>query len=113
MDIVIPSSIIKGTISGKKNKDQKYEKAKLQRITKDGNDIIQVSLFTAKQVFHVNCTDNDINDKLIDLLSNEFNNMELVTSEFTYSYRITSKGKVLSNRKKNKVDTFVTVTKAS
>ena len=110
MDIVIPSSIIKGTISGKKNKDQKYEKAKLQRITKDGNDIIQVSLFTAKQVFHVNCTDNDINDKLIDLLSNEFNNMELVTSEFTYSYRITSKGKVLSNRKKNKVDSFVTVT---
>ena len=36
--------------------------------------------------------------------------MELVTPDFTYSYRITSKGKVLSNRKKNKEECFVCVT---
>ena len=109
MDINIPDNILKGTISGKKEKNQKYEKAKLQRITKDNKDYIQISLFTSKQVFHINCSD-DINDKIIELLSNEFNNMELVTRDFTYSYRITSKGKVLSNRKKNKVETFVNVT---
>ncbi|MBQ7641806.1 MAG: SAM-dependent methyltransferase [Acholeplasmatales bacterium] len=100
MDISLPSGIIKGIISGKKNKNNKYEKAKLQKIIINNIDYIQLSLFTEKQVFHSNYSIDDINNKIIELLESDFNNLELTTSDYIYSYRITSKGKVLSNRKK-------------
>ncbi len=106
-NIIIPGGIIKGIISGKKKKDNKYEKGKIQRIKINDNDVIQLSLFTEKQVFHTNYNDDEINNALINLLENDFNNLELTTDEFTYSYRITSKGKVLSNKHKNKEAVFV------
>ena len=37
---MIPNGIIKGIISGKKEKDNKYEKGKIQRININGNDVI-------------------------------------------------------------------------
>ena len=101
MQIELPSNIIKGIISGKKKKDGKYEKAKLQRIKLSDKYAIQLSLFTDKQVFHSNYNEEDINDKIIELLETEFNNLEITTSDYIYSYRITSKGKVLNNRRKN------------
>ena len=58
-------------------------------------------------MFHTNYNDSDISNALITLLENDFNNLELVTDEFAYSYRITSKGKVLSNKHKNKETVFV------
>ena len=100
MDIELPSGILKGIISGKKNKTGKYEKAKLQKIVINNNDVIQLSLFTDKQVFHSNYSLEDINNRIIELLESYFNNLELTTDSYIYSYRITSKGKVLSNRKK-------------
>ena len=101
MQIELPSGIIKGIISGKKKKDSKYEKARIQKIL-IGNDVfIQLSLFTDKQVFHSNYKEDEINNKIIELLETDFNNLELYTNEFIYSYRITSKGKVLNNRRKN------------
>ena len=82
-NIIIPNGIIKGIISGKKKKDNKYEKGKIQRIKINDNDVIQLSLFTDKQVFHTNYNDSDISNALITLLENDFNNLELVTDEFT------------------------------
>ena len=76
-NIMIPNGIIKGIISGKKEKDNKYEKGKIQRININGNDVIQVSLFTDKQVFHTNYNDDEINNALINLLDEYFNNLEL------------------------------------
>ena len=47
-NIIIPNGIINGIISGKKKKDNKYEKGKIQRIKINDNDVIQLSLFTDK-----------------------------------------------------------------
>ncbi len=101
MEINIPDNIIKGVISSKK-KDSKYEKCHLKRVTFSHEDVIQFSLYTEKQVFHTNVSLNDVKDKIIELLDKYFNNMELQTSDYTYGYRITSKGKVLSNKHLNK-----------
>ncbi len=109
MDINLPSNIIKGIISGKKKKDGKYEKAKLQRIAINNESKLQFSLFSQKQVFHSNYSDDEINNKIIELLETEFNNLELTTDSYIYSYRITSKGKVLSNRKKTDNKSLVTL----
>ena len=67
-NIVIPSGIIKGIISGKKKKDNKYEKGKIQRIRSNNNDVIQLALYSDKQVFHTNYDDLGIVNALINLL---------------------------------------------
>ena len=100
LDIKIPENIIKGTISGKKDKNQKNEKVKIDTILIRDESILQFATYTDKQVFHKNLKDSEVNDEIIRLLEEEFNNLELVTKDYIYSYRITSKGKVLSNKRK-------------
>ena len=92
LDIKIPENIIKGTISGKK--------VKIDTILIRDEAILQFATYTDKQVFHKNLKDSEVNDEIIRLLEEEFNNLELVTRDYIYSYRITSKGKVLSNKRK-------------
>ena len=60
MDIIIPNDIIKGTISGIKKDNTKYTKAKLQKIELKDNCLIQLSLYTQKQVFHQNYNNDEI-----------------------------------------------------
>ena len=98
-ELLLPNNIIKGVISG--SKDNKYQKAKIQRIKQSNSTQIQISLFTDKQVFHKNYTDDNISNELKELFINHFKNMELFTPEYIYSYRITSKNKILSNKRKN------------
>lgn len=102
-----PNLIINGFLSSKKDKNSKYEKAKIQRIKLQNQEVIQLSLYTSKQVFHSNYSDLEINKKIEELLENDFNICELKNKEYIYSYRITSKGKVLSNRRKNSEVTIV------
>lgn len=97
--LLLPDNIIKGTISGAKG--AKYTKAKIQRLKLANTTQIQISLFTEKQVFHKNFNDDEINQMIFDLFINEFKNMELYTTDYIYSYRITSKNKILSNKRKN------------
>ena len=77
MDIIIPNDIQKGIISGKKKKDGKYEKGKIVRIKKADEELIQLSLFTEKQVFHKNYNEDDAIGEIVKLLENDFNNLEL------------------------------------
>jgi len=101
MEILLPNNIMKGTISGPK-RTSKYIKAKINRISLNHMEtVIQLSLYTEKQVFHKNYDDSNINLEIINLLENEFNNAELFTDDYVYGYRISSKGKVLSNKRKN------------
>ena len=64
-------------------------------------------MFKGKQVFHKNLTDEEIDNGIITLLETKFTNLTINTSDYQYSYRITSKGKVLSNKKKNTNESFV------
>ena len=100
MDLKIDGNIIKGIISGKK-KDGKFEKGKLQRISINGKDAIQLSLFTKTQVFHSNLSDDNIIIRLVELLESSFNNLEVFTNDYVYSFRVSAKGKLLSNKRKN------------
>ncbi len=104
MDIIFPSDIIKGTFSIPKNKQQDIIKGKIQRISIKEIEMIQVSLFTAKQVFHENVTLDKINDLLNRLLDTKFNSLELFTENFVYGYKISSKGKLLTNKRATKTE---------
>lgn len=101
MDLILPDKIIKGTLSVKKNREGQYEKCKIQLINLKGEEYYQVSLFTEKQVFHKNNKLNEINDVINQLFINYFLNMELYSNNKIYSYRVTSKGNLLTNIRKN------------
>lgn len=64
-------------------------------------------MFTKTQVFHKNFDEESAKDFLVSCLENDFNNLELFTKDYVYSYRITSKGKLLSNRRKSNEDFLV------
>ena len=104
MDILFPTDIIKGTFSIPKNKQQEIIKGKVQRISIKGVEMIQISLFTSKQVFHENVTLDRINETLNRLLDTKFNSLELFTENFVYGYKISSKGKLLTNKRATKTE---------
>ena len=101
MEIIIPDNIIKGTLSVKKIKEDKYLKCTLKLIKLKNKETYQISFFTDKQVFHENVECSDIKEYLNNIFTTKFMNMELFTNDKIYSYRITSKGKLLTNSKKN------------
>ena len=68
MDINIPQNIIKATFSSP-NKESKYIKGKINKI----GEQYQISLFTDKQAFHKNYSNDELNDQI-----NIIDNMELV-----------------------------------
>ena len=101
MEIKIPTGVVAGVISGKRNKDNKYDKGRIQRIANNDGDLIQLAMYTKTQVFHNNYTEDMFASEITRLLENDFNNLELTTPEFIYSYKVTSKGKLLTNKRRN------------
>lgn len=96
---MFPSDIVHGTFSIPKSKNQKYIKAKLQRMIIKDKEVIQVSLFTTQQVFHENIFLNEIDQYLFKMLEEQFRSLEIFTKDYLYSYKMSSKGKLLTNRK--------------
>lgn len=106
MIIEFPTNIIKGTLSSPKDKTSKYIKAKIQKIVIKNEEKIQLALYTSKQVFHENIKEEELEIKLNELMSIYFNVAELETTDYVYGYRITNKGRLLTNKRKNN-QTFV------
>ncbi|MDE6660656.1 MAG: SAM-dependent methyltransferase [Anaeroplasmataceae bacterium] len=102
MTISFPKDIIKGIFSIPKEKDSPYAKAKLQRIIIQGEEVIQISKYTQQQVFHENISLDKLDDYLNNMLDNHFRSLELHTKEYLYAYKISSKGKLLTNKKQQK-----------
>ena len=109
LEITLPEKIIKGVISGKKDKNQKNEKVKIDTILIKDKPVLQFATYTDKQLFHKNVEEAEARDLIISFLTDEFNNLELTTEEYIYSYRVTQKGKVLSNKRKTKEVSLVPV----
>ncbi|MDY5982630.1 MAG: SAM-dependent methyltransferase [Anaeroplasma sp.] len=109
LEITLPEKIIKGVISGKKDKNQKNEKVKIDTILIKDKPILQFATYTDKQVFHKNVEESEAKALIISFLNDEFNNLELTTEEYIYSYRVTQKGKVLSNKRKAKEVSLVPI----
>lgn len=107
MDINIPKNLIKGTFSIPYQKGQEYQKGKFQKIKIKDKEVFQLSLFTEKQVFHRNIELSRIDNELIKILTETFRCLELYTLKEIYYYKITDKGKLLTNRKKVKNDFVV------
>ncbi|HRF70324.1 MAG TPA: SAM-dependent methyltransferase, partial [Candidatus Pelethenecus sp.] len=106
MSILFPENIIKGSLSIS-TEECDYVKAKLQRIKIKQEDMIQVSFFTKQQVYHQNIKLEEVSSFLNQQFNVNFKSLELFTEDFIYYYKITSKGKLLTNRKKQQNEFLV------
>ena len=106
MSILFPENIIKGSLSIS-TEECDYVKAKLQRIKIKQEDMIQVSFFTKQQVYHQNIKLEEVSSFLNQQFNVNFKSLELFTEDFIYYYKITSKGKLLTNRKKKQNEFLV------
>ena len=93
-----PQTILKAILSNPYNKDE-YRKATLKKVIIKNNEIFQIEILTKTQSFTSNYDENNIIDALESNMK-LFSQAEVWTDEYHYSFRITSKGKILSNRKK-------------
>ena len=90
-------NIIKGIFSVPYSKDFELVKASLRPVT----DGYQIESFSKTQAFHENVKSTDLCTKICFLLENSFRQTEIFTDEYVYGIKISSKGKVLHNRRKN------------
>lgn len=55
-------------------------------------------MFEDQKVYHLNISKDQIFNKLTELITNQFNALELQTTDATYGYKISKKGKLLTNK---------------
>ena len=95
----INPKLIEKAIFRNPNKKSIYKKADLKKVIIKNNISYQIEMFTVTQVFHKNYDENNIILAMEELMS-LFNQAEIWTTLYYYAFKITSKGKVLSNKKK-------------
>ena len=101
------NNIYKGVFSNKK-KDSIYKKANIRRITLNNDDVFQVELLTDKQAFHYNYNLDNVKERLEEIFNMYFYQASFWSNEYNYNYRMTDKGHLLQNKKKE-TNKFVTV----
>lgn len=107
LNILFPQEILKGTFSIPK-KNQIYIKAKFHLLEIQKKKHYQFSFYTNQQVFHKNILYEDLNTNLNNLLENDFDSLELQTKDAVYGYKISKKGKLLTN-KRNISNAFISL----
>ena len=97
---ICEDEIIKVVISNKKNKEIKYNKVVFQLKEKKGEEYYQIEKFTDKQVFHENIELNDLNEKILEFMKEDFKQLDAWSKEATYNMKVSKKGKVFLGKKK-------------
>ena len=90
------------------HKDSKYIKGKGVRIKIKEIDYIQFELFTKTQAFHHNIEIDKVNEFLSNTFNEYFYQLQIESNDYTYNFRMTNKGHLLSNKKAIKKE-FVTL----
>lgn len=91
------------------HKDSLYIKGKGTRISIKDKEYIQFELFSKTQAFHKNILIVDVSKYLEDIFNEYFYQLSIETNDYTYNFKLTSKGHLLSN-KKHVNNQFVTLT---
>ncbi len=89
-------------------KDSKYIKGKGIRIAIKDKEYIQFELFTKTQAFHKNIEIDNVNSYLSEIIKESFCQISIETNDYTYNFKLTSKGHLLKNKKAVKKE-FVTL----
>lgn len=82
------------------HKDSLYIKGKGTRISIKDKEYIQFELFSKTQAFHKNILIEEVSKYLEKIFNEYFYQLSIETNDFTYNFKLTSKGHLLSNKKR-------------
>ncbi|MBE6623803.1 MAG: SAM-dependent methyltransferase [Ruminococcaceae bacterium] len=99
LDLIEIDKTSKITLSCKKTELCQYKKLTAKK-TKDG---FQIERFTDKQVFHENIKDDELKNILQTEMSENFRQLNALCAGFDVEIKISKKGKVLKNKRKNTI----------
>ena len=92
-------------LSNLADKSHLYKKTVVQKIAVQGRVMYQIERFTEKQAFHENVELNALQDIIFDSFPSVYIQMNIFGDEGQWDYKVTKKGKLLSNvRLNNTVD---------
>ena len=84
-------------LSNLADKSYIYKKMIVQKISLKGKRVYQVERFTDKQAFHENVDLESLNDIIFDSFPDIYTQLNLFSPEGQWDYKVTKKGKLLSN----------------
>ena len=96
---ILSDDIVKIVISNKMKKDFEYNKINISLKETKNKSFYQVEKFTDKQVFHENLSKEELKERLIHLVFNNYKNLNAWSKNSTYDLKISKKGKIFLGKK--------------
>lgn len=96
---ILADDIVKIVISNKIKKDFEYNKINISLKETKNKSFYQVEKFTDKQVFHENLSKEELKERLIHLVFNNYKNLNAWSKNSTYDLKISKKGKIFLGKK--------------
>ena len=84
-------------VSNRLDKTYQYRKVEVTWTTVRGKELCQIAAYTEKQVFQENVDVEELADKLLVHFPEHLCQMNIFTEEKEYSFKMTKKGKLLTN----------------
>lgn len=99
---IFNEKVIKIVVSNKLKSDNKYNKVAVNLLSNSKKEYYQVEKYTDKQVFHENIEINKIQNKLEEIVFNNYKQVNIWTDSFDYDIKISKKGKIHVSKKKSR-----------
>lgn len=100
---------IKLVISNPVDKQQEFHKIVIQLIMLQNRFQYQIEKFTERQAFHINIEESDLYEILNTYFGAEYLQLSAWTKEWEYQAKISKKGRLLTNRRKNEKEQEVRI----
>lgn len=102
IDKLLSRDIINITISQKRNSSSFVaDRLKIRKTIIKGNIMYQAEYFNNKKAYHENISENEIRDRLISLLCDDFRQLNAHTVGYDIAIKLTKKEKLLVSESKN------------
>ena len=100
IDDMLNDELIKIVISNKINKENKYNKISIFLKENKKKEYYQIEKYTDKQVFHENIEKEELRDKILEFVYNNYKQLNGWSEKATFDMKISKKGKILLSKSK-------------
>jgi SAM-dependent methyltransferase len=101
IDKLVSEEPYKIIISNKSDKSNEFNKIVISKIVLKDTPMYQIEKFTDTQAFHINISICDLETTLVEYMANSYKQLNAFTTKHEYSLKVSKKGKLLTNIKKN------------
>lgn len=99
IDDITSEELVKIVISNKKNKEIQYNKINFALKENSKGEYYQIEKYTDKQVFHENIKKEDLKEKVLNYVKQDYKQLCAWSDSKTFEVKISKKGKVFLSKK--------------